>query len=310
MGRAPAGFNEPTAEGVKGSEAILRLVQEASPADGCICLLSGGASALLPAPVPEVALEEKLHLTRYLSAQGANIQQLNTVRKHLSRIKGGRLAAACRAGWLVTLIISDVLGDPLDVIGSGPTVPDSSTPAEALAILEQFRAATIAPSAWRYLQRIAQQRRPSQAPTCCTLQLVIGNNATAVEAAGEEAIRRGYHVAMVSSSTLEGPAESVGSHLAKMAVRMRQQPGPNCLVSGGEPVVKLAPPEKRGLGGRNQQLVLAALCQLWGILPPESPDSATGGSQHTAGRTRSAGRRLTGFRFLPRDRGAQRWYRR
>src|SRR5262245_26470450 len=120
----PAGINEPTSEGVLGAEKILEIVSSLGADDLCICLISGGGSALLPAPVAGVSLAEKQAITRQLSAGGANIEELNTVRKQLSRIKGGGLARACRAGRLITLIISDVLGDPLDVIASGPTVPD------------------------------------------------------------------------------------------------------------------------------------------------------------------------------------------
>ena len=156
----PAGVNEPTAEGVAGAEEILRLVESLGPDDLCLCLISGGGSALMPAPVEGITLADKLAVTRHLSAAGANIEQLNTVRKQLSRIKGGGLLRACRAGRLVSLIISDVLGDPLDVIASGPTVPDSSTPQAALDVLERFHArqAGIAPAVFEYLQKAAAPR--------------------------------------------------------------------------------------------------------------------------------------------------------
>ena len=111
-----------------GAAEILRLVGALGPADLCLCLISGGGSALLPAPADGLTLDDKLAVTRHLSAAGANIEQLNTVRKQLSRIKGGGLAQACRGGRLVALIISDVLGDTLDLIASGPTVEDRSTP--------------------------------------------------------------------------------------------------------------------------------------------------------------------------------------
>ncbi len=133
----PAGINEPTAEGVAGSEEILKIVSSLGLDDLCIALLSGGGSALMPAPIEGISLADKLAVTRFLSAAGANIAELNTVRKQLSRIKGGGLARACRAGRLIALVISDVPGDPLDVIASGPTVPDSSTPQDALEILER-----------------------------------------------------------------------------------------------------------------------------------------------------------------------------
>jgi hydroxypyruvate reductase len=219
--------------------------------------------------VEGVSLADKLAITRHLSAAGANIEELNTVRKQLSRLKGGGLWRACRAGRLAALIISDVLGDPLDVIASGPTVEDSSTPAAALAILDRYqaRAAGVPQAVFDYLAQTQARCRcydtkPHARPACRVWNLVIGNNATAVDAAGLEAERLGYSHAMTSAARSEGAAEEVGRHLAAMALSMRQRPGPNCLISGGEPVVKLAAAEKRGLGGRNQQLVLAALAAL------------------------------------------------
>ena len=214
--------------------------------------------------MPEITLADKQAITRFLSGAGANIAELNTVRKQLSRIKGGGLARHCQAGRLIALIISDVSGDPLDLIASGPTVLDSSTPEDALAILDKYRApqANIAPRVFAYLQQAAATRKPLPAPTCQVQNVVIGNNAVAVDAAGIEAERRGYSHAMTSARQLEGPAEEVGRHLADMALSMRDARGPDCLITGGEPTVQLVEASRRGLGGRNQQLVLAALEQL------------------------------------------------
>ncbi len=263
----PAGVNEPTEAGVFGAEQILEIVRSLGPDDICFCLISGGGSALLPAPLPGVSLAEKQAITRLLSAGGANIEELNTVRKQLSQIKGGRLAKRCRAGRLITLIISDVLGDPLDVIASGPTVPDSHNAADALAIMERYlgRDESIAPGALKHLRSLASSAPPMHASggtACQVANLVIGNNAVAVDAAGVEAERRGYSHAMNAAAVLEGAAEDVGHDLAAMTMRMMSEPGPDCLITGGEPTVKLASPEIRGKGGRNQQLVLAALEQM------------------------------------------------
>ncbi len=260
-----AGVNEPGPAGVEGSLKILRLVESLTADDLCLVLLSGGGSALMPAPAEGVTLDDKLAVTRHLSAAGAKIEELNTVRKQLSRIKGGGLLEACRAGRLVSLIISDVLGDPLDVIASGPTVADSSTPQEAIEVLQRFdaRSAGISPAVFGYLERRADQR-PAK-PVIATRHVrnvIIGNNATAVDAAGAEAERLGYSPAMISAEKSEGQAEPLGRHLAEMAIKMRRDAGPDCLISGGEPVVTLVDPAKRGRGGRNQQLVLAALVQL------------------------------------------------
>lgn len=258
----PAGVNEPTEAGVAGTQRILQLVQELGPADVCLCLLSGGGSALLPAPIAGITLADKQAVTQHLSGAGANIRELNTVRKRLSRIKGGGLARACRAGQLIALIISDVLGDPLDVIASGPTVENPATPQDALAVLERFRAreAGVPSAVFQCLESAAASPRDSSPRTACRVtNVLVGNNATAVDAAGREAERRGYRTEREAVQTLEGDVGRVARLLAERAVQLRAAGGRRCLISGGEPTVTLAPASARGLGGRNQQLVLEAL---------------------------------------------------
>jgi hydroxypyruvate reductase len=283
----PAGSNEPTREGAAGSEEMLARVTVLGPRDICICLISGGASALMPAPVNEITLADKLAVTRQLAAAGANIQELNTVRKQLSRIKGGGLARACGAGRLFTLIISDVLGDPLDVIGSGPTVPDSSTPADALAILARYSARDqgVSAAVFDFLKR-APVVRP--APACAVRNYVIGNNARSVEAAGVAAVELGYSCERSAARQLEGEAEPIGRQLADLALAMRDGHGSTCFIGGGEPVVRLADANIRGMGGRNQQLVLAAVERLW-----NSPNAGivilSGGTDGEDGPTDAAG---------------------
>jgi len=274
----PAGVNEPTEAGVSGARRILELVAELGPRDVCLGLISGGGSALLPAPIDGVTLDDKQRVTRLLSAAGANIRELNTVRKQLSRIKGGGLARACRAGTLVTLVISDVLGDPLDIIASGPTVPDPSRPRDALQVLARLGGAEVPRAITQALERRAGAAVDAQAAEqaneepgdyttsagCRVINRVIGNNAVAVRAAVDEARRRGYEVHWEAAEQLEGWADDVGRDLVE---RYRASCGPgnvNGLITGGEPVVKLVPAEKRGKGGRNQQLVLAALEALAG----------------------------------------------
>jgi len=284
----PAGVNEPTAAGVVGVERILDLVSHLGPRDLCLCLISGGGSALLPAPVRGISLNDKQQLTKLLSGAGANIAELNTVRKQLSRIKGGGLARACRAGRLISLIISDVIGDPLDVIASGPTVPDTATPGDALDVLKRLNLLDAVPRSVIETLQQSSGTEPQIKPTTRVTNLVIGNNAVAVDAAGIEAERRGYSHAMVAATALEGPAEEVGEHLASMAVRMRDEPGPDCLITGGEPIVRLVSPDKRGKGGRNQQLVLAAMTRL---LPDNLRGIAllSGGTDGEDGPTDAAG---------------------
>lgn len=259
----PAGVNEPTGDGVYGTQRILKLVSNATSRDLCIALISGGGSALLPAPIDGITLDDKLAVIRLMSASGADITELNTVRKHLSSVKGGGLLRACRAGQLVTLILSDVIGDPIDAIASGPTVVDTSTVGDAIELLNRYDAQRKLPS--RIYDAIEMKSRASKTlakPTAPSTTIVIANNAVAVDEAGIRAESLGYNHVMQVARSAEGMAEDVGRHLAGMAVEMlRRDPAQHrldCLITGGEPVVTLAPPEIRGRGGRNQQLVLAA----------------------------------------------------
>jgi glycerate 2-kinase len=262
--------NEPSADGVEGTRRILEIVSSVGADDVCFCLLTGGGSALLPAPVPEISLDEKIRLTRLISGAGANIEQLNIVRQNLSLVKGGGLARASRAGRLITLVISDVLGDPLDLIGSGPTVQCKSTAADALGVLEDLglTGESSISVVVNYLRgRVGEQTKSDAVREAfenmsAVTNLILGNNATAVDGAGVEAERLGYSHAMIAATKSEGAAEDVGRHLASMALSMRGSPGPDCLISGGEPTVTLVDERRRGKGGRNQQLALAALTQL------------------------------------------------
>ena len=314
----PAGLNEPTLEGVAGSEEILRLVGSLSSSDLCVCLLSGGGSALLPAPRVGLSLADKQAVTKFLSGAGANIYELNTVRKQLSRIKGGGLARSCRAGHLLTLVISDVIGDPLDVIASGPTVPNTTSAADARRILERFAhdpqvipaavwncldqaiaraesaAAVGQPSSGQDDSRCGWQSSESERWSTVASQYVIGNNATAVEAARLAALARGYAVHAQAATQLEGSAESVGQELAERARQASLNDQDSCLITGGEPTVQLVPAERRGRGGRNQQLVLAA-CerllrqQVGEVNPCEGIVILSGGTDGEDGPTDAAG---------------------
>lgn len=259
----PAGLNEPTEEGVVGARRILQIVESLGPADLCLCLISGGGSALLPAPNDGFNLADKAEITRAISARGGSIEQLNTVRRELSLIKGGGLALACRAGRLIALILSDVLGDDVATIASGPTVLRQPTPDAAIDVLKQLgidelecgeRALAVLQESNNAPRRIQHAASPQP----CITNLVIGNNAVAVDAAGVEAERRGYSHAMLSATQSEGSVSQVAERLVQMVQRMRTQPGPDCLIAGGEPTVELAPIERRGMGGRNQQLCLEA----------------------------------------------------
>jgi glycerate 2-kinase len=290
----PPGLNEPTEAGVAGAQEILRIVESLGPDDLCIALISGGGSALLPAPIEGISLADTVAVTKFLIAAGANIAELNTVRKQLSGIKGGGLARARRAGRLVSLIISDIPGDPLDLIASGPTVPDDSTPQAALAVLERFgaRSAGVPASVFAALEKKQPADIDRSGPLQSTKSFIIGNNDMAVAAAQREAEQLGYHVYANCAAEPEGPVEEIGRHLADTEL-LRHMLETNCRIYGGEGTVKLAPQGERGLGGRNQQTVLAALIELtkqakekkW----PEQIVILSGGTDGEDGPTDAAG---------------------
>ncbi len=296
----PAGLNEPTAAGVEGSRQILDLVSRLAPNDLCLVLISGGGSALLPAPMAGVTLTEKQLVTRLLMQGGATIHELNTVRKQLSEIKGGGLARAIAATRTETLIISDVVGDPLGIIASGPTVDDESTPAEAEAVLARFcgNSASVPASVWRLLAQSNagdSSRRATEVAMTTVRNHLIGTNRVAVEAAKRKAEQLGYRVVDAGSDNT-GEATEVGCGLARECERLSYERGGDggkvCVLSGGEPVVRLAPPGERGLGGRNQQLALAALETLSapvGGLFPDNIVVLSGGTDGEDGPTDAAG---------------------
>jgi hydroxypyruvate reductase/glycerate 2-kinase len=262
----PAGTNQPTAEGVAGARQILQLLKEAGPDDVALCLLSGGGSALLPAPVDAITLEDKQQTTQWLHLSGATINEMNAVRKHLSQIKGGRLAEAFRGRALYSLIISDVVGDPLDVIASGPTAPDPTTFADALAVLhKKGTGSEVRGRVFQYLQAGAEGRQPETPKVlpATVKNFIIGNNARALAAAARHAEQLGYRVLNLGSF-IEGETQQVAEALAGVVRSIQRDripvASPVCLLSGGETTVRLGP--EHGRGGRNQEFVLAAALKL------------------------------------------------
>ena len=264
----PAGVNEPTEAGVFGSERILEFVSGMTKEDICLVLISGGGSALLPLPVPGVSLADKLTLTRTLSQHGATIHELNSVRKRLSRIKGGGLARAAQAGRMIALIISDVIGDPLEIIASGPSVRDDATSDTALKVLRKLQSANpsadIPASVWTELQRQTDHSEEVADYGIPCRNVVIGNNGTALSAAMRKATELGYDAQSLGSDR-QGFAKDNGIDLAQRCrdIRLQAPSAKHCLVGGGEPVVQLSPTTRSRLGGRNQEVALAALCDLW-----------------------------------------------
>ncbi len=265
-GARPAGSNHPTVAGVEGSLAMLKLFAEAGPEDIGICLLSGGGSALLPAPAEGVTLADKQAVTRLLHQCGASIDAMNLVRKHLSRMKGGRLAQAFRGKALFSLILSDVVGDPLEVIASGPTAPDPTTYQDAVDVLHQFGIWSQVPAAVRvFLQAGVRGEHPEtlKAVPETVHNAVLGSNTLALAAAAQRAQALGYQVLNLGAF-IEGETREVATVFAGL-VRSIHRDGlpltpPVCLLSGGETTVTL--PAEHGRGGRNQEFVLAMLDRL------------------------------------------------
>jgi hydroxypyruvate reductase/glycerate 2-kinase len=266
----PAGSNHPTEEGVAGVREMLSRVDALGPDDLGLVLLSGGGSALMPAPAEGLTLADKQRTTLLLHECGATINEMNCVRKHLSAFKGGRLAQRFgrRGCPVVSLILSDVVGDPLDVIASGPTAADPTTFGDALGVLARYGLRERVPAAvWDHLeagQRGVIGETLKDEPEGVT-NTIVGSNAVALAAAALEASRRRYQVLNLGSY-LEGESSQLGIAHAGLARSVRQDrlplPSPLCILSGGETTVTLSMPH--GKGGRNQEFVLAALTYLRG----------------------------------------------
>ena len=298
---AEAGHPVPDARGLEASARLLTLAASATERDLVLVLVSGGGSALTPAPAEPITLEEKQIVTRLLLEAGATIGELNTVRKHLSRFKGGLLARRAQPATVITLALSDVVGDPLDVIASGPTAPDSSTYADALEVLDAHGVSGQAPRAVIERLRagargeIEETPKPGDRLFARVTNLVIGNNALVVEAAAAAAERLGYRP-YVLTRALQGEAREVGRELVE---RARLLPGPVCMLAGGETTVTV---RGGGRGGRCQEAALAAALSMKadedlvvlaaGTDGTDGPTDAAGGlvDAGTLGRGRAAGR--------------------
>ncbi len=257
----------PTPRNVDAARAARTHAAALGPSDILLVLLSGGASAMLCLPRPPLTLDDLAAITDALLRAGAPIEELNAVRKHCEVLKGGGLAAACPAGRIVTLILSDVPGDRLDVIGSGPTAPDPTTFADALAVLERRSALNAAPAVTALLRRGVAGTEPEtvkpDSPLWARVEnIVIGNNRLALDAACAEAMRLGYAFAE-RRELVEGEAADVGRRLALAALAFRASGRTRaCIAWGGETTVTVG--DAAGRGGRNQELALAAAIELAG----------------------------------------------
>lgn len=255
-----AGHPVPDEQGVEGTKSILALLENAGINDLVICLLSGGGSALLADVPTGCTLDDIKSLNQLLLKSGATIQEMNCIRKHLSSVKGGMLAKAASPASTVSLILSDVIGDPLDVIASGPTAPDPSTFQDALAILKKYDMEDQVP---RNIRQFLLDGQNGKHPETLkegddildyNYHLVIGNNQLALASARESAEALGYETRIITDC-LAGDVGDVAVEIANLALQTKQN-SPNkkiCLLFGGEPTVKVG---GEGLGGRNQHLAL------------------------------------------------------
>jgi len=267
---AEAGHPLPDRAGLYAARRLMRVASSLSKRDLLIVLLSGGASSLMPAPAPGISLHDKLRVTQRLLKSGASIREINTVRKHLSALKGGRLAAATDAT-IVTLILSDVLGDDLSSIASGPTVPDPTTFGQAVACLKRYRLWASVPTSVRaHLDRgrrglIAETPKLGDALFRRAHHCVIGNGALAVAATARAAREAGLRT-VVHSTKLTGEAGPAGARLGAMAagILRRGKPvrRPCCIVAGGETTVTV---RGKGRGGRAQEFAVAAAKAIAGM---------------------------------------------
>jgi glycerate 2-kinase len=282
------GHPVPDERGVAGAGRIAALARQATARDLVICLVSGGASALLPLPAPGMTLAGKQAVTRLLLECGATIHEINTVRKHLSAIKGGQLARLAAPARLLTLALSDVIGDDLSVIGSGPTWPDGSTFADALDVLRRYQIVSKTPVAvLRHLEESpAETPKPGDPAFTNAVTVIVGSNRLAVEAAEAAARLRGYHP-LILSTRIEGETREIARMHAAIALEIleadRPCPKPACLISGGETTVTI---RGAGLGGRNQEFALAAALELDNA---ENTVVLSGGTDGTDGPTDAAG---------------------
>lgn len=286
------GHPVPDEAGVNGTQRILDLLADADEKTLVICVISGGGSALTPAPVEGVNLVDKQETTRLLLECGANIVELNAIRKHLSRIKGGGMARVAFPATVVALMLSDVIGDPLDVIASGPTVPDTATFQTCLDILDKYDLVPNIPEAVRtrfeagVRGEIEDTPKPGDEALSKVQNLVVGSNGLAVEAAAQKAKILGYNT-LVLSTRVEGEAREIAYVYAGIAKEIVQSgrpiAAPACVISGGETTVLV---RGKGKGGRNQELALSAAIQLAGW---DNVVMLSGGTDGTDGPTDAAG---------------------
>ncbi len=267
----PAGHPLPDEGSITGAKEILRIAKEASEGDLVLTLISGGGSALMEYPMKGITLEDLREMNRLLVLSGADIREINSVRKHVSMIKGGRLAEAAYPATVVSLIISDVIGDPLDSIASGPTAPDETTFEDAWDVLENYSLIDRMPkSVIRTIKdglrgEIPETPKPGDEIFDRVINVVVANNKRAIQAAERTLTSMDYNTLSLGAR-VQGEAQHIGKFLAGLASSIARDAipisPPAAVILGGETTVTVT---GQGIGGRNQELVLGAVRQLSGL---------------------------------------------
>jgi glycerate 2-kinase len=261
----------PDEAGVEGTRQMLKIVEQAKENDLIICLISGGGSSLMPLPRDGISIFDKGQITNALLKSGATINEINTVRKHISDFKGGWLAKKAYPATILNLILSDVVGDPLDFIASGPTVPDSTTFSDAVRILRNYKLWENAPNSIRKVLSDGERKLIPETPKADdeafkkVCNIVVGNNRVASQAAREHLKSKGLNTLLLTA-TLEGEARHVAAVLTSIAREIfasgNPVPKPAGIIAGGETTVTVT---GKGKGGRNQEIALAATHRLNGL---------------------------------------------
>jgi glycerate 2-kinase len=261
----------PDEKGVQGTQRIMALLKDAKEKDLVISLISGGGSALLIAPSTGITLKEKQKLTDLLLRSGASIQEVNAVRKHISQVKGGRLAQIAYPAKMLSLILSDVVGDRLDSIASGPTAPDNTTFSDCLNILKKYELFEKIPESIRRHLKQNLNKKENETPKPDdpffenVTNVIIGSNYFALKAAEKKARELRFNT-LIFSHTVTGDTTKAAVEHSQLAKRIKENdepvPAPACVISGGETTVKV---KGKGLGGRNQEFALVCAMEIDGM---------------------------------------------
>ncbi|MFQ6002838.1 MAG: glycerate kinase [Candidatus Zixiibacteriota bacterium] len=282
----------PDKRGMEGTKRILKLISNLDENDLVICLISGGGSSLLVSPSPGISLKDKKELTDQLLRCGADIEEINTIRKHISQVKGGRLAQLAYPSYVMTLILSDVIGGKIDSIASGPTAPDTTTFSDCLKIIQKYKLKDkIPPLIYDHLKK-GRQGKIKETPKLGdpifkkVRNFIIGSNSQALEAAKQKAELIGFNT-MILSRPVSGDTTRAAVRHANLAKSIQKIGDPvfppACLISGGETTVKI---KGKGLGGRNQEFILVGATKIAGL---KNMVMLSAGTDGTDGPTDAAG---------------------